>query len=110
MPKRIVHGGIIVVREGQQVRPVIGKEFEFTADELKDIQNHQPNAVGKTEVNGDSDPAEIKRKEAEQTAKEAEAKEIERKAAIKKAETEKKAKADADKAEAERKAKAASDL
>jgi hypothetical protein len=37
MAKRLVKKGVTVVREGKRVRPEIGKNFDFTADEIERI-------------------------------------------------------------------------
>lgn len=45
MPIRIPVFAVQVVRDGKLIRPEIGKEFDFTAEELKDIKNLLPSAV-----------------------------------------------------------------
>lgn len=47
MPKRIPLKSVIVQRDGKQIRLPIGKEFDFTADELKDIESSSPNSLRK---------------------------------------------------------------
>ena len=45
MPKRIVKDTIVLYRNGKQVVPEIGKEFDFTSDELKEINKLNKVAV-----------------------------------------------------------------
>lgn len=45
MPKRIVRQPVIVHRDGKQVAPEMGKEFDFTDAELKDINRLNPKAL-----------------------------------------------------------------
>lgn len=45
MPKRIPHQSIVLYRDGKQVRPDIGKPFDFTQDELDDIKATNPDAI-----------------------------------------------------------------
>lgn len=58
MAKRIIKEGILVVRDGKRIRPAIGKVFDLTADEIKQLESIRPNAIGK--VGGvEEDPASI---------------------------------------------------
>lgn len=45
MPKRIVKDTIVLYREGKQVVPEVGKLFDFTAEELSNINKANPAAV-----------------------------------------------------------------
>lgn len=45
MPKRIVNSPVQVVRDGQFTFPPVGKVFEFTDDELKQINASNPKAL-----------------------------------------------------------------
>lgn len=45
MPKRKVAQTVIVVRNGERVKPKIGAIFDFSADELKKIETTNPNAL-----------------------------------------------------------------
>lgn len=45
MPKRIPVQTIILHREGKRVVPEIGKSFNFTVDELADINAVNPKAI-----------------------------------------------------------------
>lgn len=47
MPKRIPVETIKVRRDGKPVIPTIGKPFDFTAEELDDINKVRPQAVRK---------------------------------------------------------------
>jgi hypothetical protein len=47
MPKRIPVKSVIIQRDGKQKRLQIGTEFDFTADELKDIEASSPNSLRK---------------------------------------------------------------
>lgn len=42
MPEKIVTHGVIVVRDGERVEPPIGKPFDFTDAELKDLAKDNP--------------------------------------------------------------------
>ena len=50
MPKRIPVKAIYVQRDGKQIQPKIGEEFDFTADELDQINQVAPSAVRKVMV------------------------------------------------------------
>lgn len=47
MAKRFVNKGVTVVREGKRVRPEVGKNFDFTADEIERITEVEPLALTK---------------------------------------------------------------
>ena len=47
MPGRIVKQPILVVRDGKQVEPTIGKPFDFTDSEIKEIEQLNPGAIVK---------------------------------------------------------------
>lgn len=47
MALRIPKVKIILSRKGVRVSPEIGKPFEFTAEEISDIQGSNPDALGK---------------------------------------------------------------
>jgi hypothetical protein len=50
MAERIVNSPILVVRDGKQVEPVIGKPFDFTDSEIKEIEKLTPSAITKPVV------------------------------------------------------------
>lgn len=50
MAERIVNSPILVVRDGKQVEPVIGKSFDFTESEIKEIEKLNPSAFSKPVV------------------------------------------------------------
>ena len=50
MPKRIPLQRVIVQREGKQIVPPLGDEFDFTAEEIEDINRMNPDAVRKVIV------------------------------------------------------------
>lgn len=45
MPQRIPQHTIVLVRDGQRVKPVIGKPFNFTPEEVKSITASNPKAL-----------------------------------------------------------------
>ncbi len=45
MPIRLVKTPVLVVRDGKQVSPEIGKPFEFTAAEVTEINTLNPSAI-----------------------------------------------------------------
>lgn len=45
MPIRLVKKPILVVRDGKQVSPEVGKPFELTANEVKEINDLNPSAI-----------------------------------------------------------------
>lgn len=47
MPKRIINEGILVIRDGKRVRPEIGKAFNLTDDEIKQLEAIRPEAIAK---------------------------------------------------------------
>ena len=47
MPIRIPVKGVIVFRDKQQVRPPLGKPFEFTQQEIEDLEKAAPGHVRK---------------------------------------------------------------
>ena len=54
MAKRIVKQGVVVVRDGKRVRPQPGKAFDFTAEEIKQLEEISPNSIAKlSEVEDD---------------------------------------------------------
>lgn len=56
MAKRVPVQTIIVYRDGKRVAPPIGKPYDFTADEIKSINDRNPDASRK--VTDESKPAE----------------------------------------------------
>lgn len=46
MVERIVKAPLLVVRDGRQVAPEVGKTFEFNDKELAEINKLQPTALG----------------------------------------------------------------
>lgn len=50
MPKRVPAQTITVVRSGKLVNPKIGEPFEFTADEIAQIERLNAAALSKTRV------------------------------------------------------------
>lgn len=93
MPKRVPVQTIIVNREGKNIRPPIGKPFDFTPEELDDIMRVNPAAVTKIENVEINDDSEAKAKAEADALKANEAAAL--KAAKEKAEAEAKAKAEA---------------
>jgi len=47
MAKRLIKEGILVIRNGKRVRPEIGKVFDLTADEIKQLEGVRPQAIAK---------------------------------------------------------------
>lgn len=45
MAKRIIQEGILVVRDGKRIRPQIGKAFDLTAEEIKQLEAIRPSAI-----------------------------------------------------------------
>ena len=45
MPKRVPVNSVFVVRDGKQVSPTIGEPFNFTDEELTDIERLMPEAI-----------------------------------------------------------------
>ena len=55
MPKRLIKEAILVVRNGQRIKPEIGKMFDLTDAEIKDLEAARPQAIAKAkEVEEDS--------------------------------------------------------
>jgi hypothetical protein len=52
-----VKKGVTVVRDGKRVRPEIGKNFDFTAEEIERITEVDPSALGKAEGGEDGEAA-----------------------------------------------------
>lgn len=58
MAKRLVKKGITLIRDGARVRPQIGKLFDFTKEEIADLEENAPTAIGKaSEADDDEAPA-----------------------------------------------------
>lgn len=53
MPIRIPVKGVIVFRDKQQVRPPLGKPFEFTQQEVDDLEKAAPGHIRKPIVEDD---------------------------------------------------------
>lgn len=66
MPKRIVKDTIVLYREGKQVVPEVGKLFDFTAEELSNINKANPAAVEHIIT---ADAAPVEKSDAAQPAK-----------------------------------------
>lgn len=47
MPKRSPVNTVVVMRDGKRVVPVIGKSFDFTADEIADFERVLPGSLAK---------------------------------------------------------------
>lgn len=56
--KMVVNKGVTVVREGKRVRPTIGKEFSFTAEERDGILEAAPGALSAGGDNSAEETAE----------------------------------------------------
>ena len=69
MPKRIPIQRIIVQRDGKQVVPEIGQAYDFTAEELDDINRMNPDAIRKVIVEDKALEAQLKADEAADAAK-----------------------------------------
>lgn len=46
MPKRIVNSPVMVQRDGKLEYPMVGQAFDFTSDEIAEINRFQPKALG----------------------------------------------------------------
>ena len=68
MPKRVPVKSVVVVRDGKQVRPEMGKAFDFTTEELDDINRLSPNSIRKV-ITEDADSEKQAKAEAEKQAK-----------------------------------------
>lgn len=68
MPIRIPVKGVIVFRDKQQVRPPLGKPFEFTQQEIEDLERAAPGHVRKPIMEDDgsmvADKTPVKTKKA----------------------------------------------
>lgn len=64
MPKRIPVKSIVLNRDGKQIRPAIGKEFDFTTEELADIMANAPGHVRKVIVEDAAAAKQVKEQEA----------------------------------------------
>ncbi len=75
MPKRLTLQTVFVHRDGKLTRPEIGKVFDYTAEELKDIKDNNPDAVRvpTDESDKESDGLEVKQSAAQKKATEDEA-------------------------------------
>lgn len=70
MPKRKVLQTVIVHRDGQRIRPLVGAIFDFTADELASINAINTDALGKPVMEVDVENEDARQKaEAEAAAK-----------------------------------------
>lgn len=45
MPVRIPHHTVVIHRDGKNIRPPIGKPFNFTSDEIEEITGLHPRAL-----------------------------------------------------------------
>jgi hypothetical protein len=61
MTKRLVNKGVTVVRDGKRVRPEIGKNFDFTADEITRITDVEPTALSKADAGEDGEATSLRR-------------------------------------------------
>ncbi|WHM53115.1 hypothetical protein XAP3_0018 [Xanthomonas phage XAP3] len=69
MPKRKVLQTVIVHRDGQRIRPLVGAIFDFTADELASINAINPDALGKPVMEVDVENEDARLKAAAESAK-----------------------------------------
>jgi hypothetical protein len=78
MPKRVPLQTIVVHREGKRVVPALGEAFDFTAEEVEDINRVNPDAFRKVIIEDKALESEFKadEKDAEKKAA-AEAKALE---------------------------------
>lgn len=82
MPKRVPVQTIVVTRDGKRVTPKIGDAFDFTAEELDDINRVNPDAVRKVVIEDKLLEKEFTQDEKDAAAKaEADAKEAAKNAA-----------------------------
>lgn len=111
MPKRKVVQTVIVYRDGSRIVPKIGEIFDFTEQELSDINSVNPEAVTRPIVQVDIEELErekaLKREADAKAAQDAEEKAKADAEAAKAAEA--KAKADAEAAKGKGKGKASDD-
>jgi hypothetical protein len=47
MPKRLIKKGITVIRDGNRVRPTVGKVFDLTKEEIAALDEADASALGK---------------------------------------------------------------
>jgi hypothetical protein len=47
MPQRLIKEGILVLRNGKRVRPAIGKVFDLTEEEIRQLEAVRPQAIAK---------------------------------------------------------------
>lgn len=74
MPKRKVLQTVIVHRDGQRIRPLVGAIFDFTADEVASINAINRDALGKPVMEVDVENEDARQKaEADVKAAKAEA-------------------------------------
>lgn len=65
MPKRIPVTAVHVYRNGKEFVPPIGQAFDFTAEELADINAVNPDAVRKPVNEGTDEPVKVDTKAAD---------------------------------------------
>lgn len=58
MAKRLIKEGVLVVRDGKRIRPEIGKVFDLTAEEIKQLEAIRPSAIAKIR-DVEEDPASV---------------------------------------------------
>lgn len=58
MPKKIINESITVVRDGKRVSPEIGKPFDLTDDEIKQLKAIRPQAFSNLAKYVEDKPAE----------------------------------------------------
>lgn len=72
MPKRIVKQSVVLYRDNKQVRPEIGKVFDFTTDELADLKDSGALAkIVKQDGSEETSDEEAAREQAEKAQKDA---------------------------------------
>lgn len=59
MPNRVPLQSVVVQRDGQAVTPPIGAVFNFTAEEVADIERSNPAAISE-KASVDADEVEVK--------------------------------------------------
>lgn len=64
MPKRITLQTVVLWRDGKQVVPQINKPFDYTTDELANIEKLNPDAIGKI-INSDGNDTLVTKTQAE---------------------------------------------
>jgi len=60
MPIRIVKQQVMVYRDGKFVYPPVGERYEFTSDEVADINKANPKALQVIEAPADPEPVAAK--------------------------------------------------